>query len=82
VPKSIAMFERGVWWELMAACARVAPGKEVHELDSIEIGEIEPSLHWPLRIYKEAVARAIERNESHPDAVARAEIFRGDLPDC
>ena len=80
--KTIRMFERGVWWELMAACARVAPGKEVHELDSLDTNNIEPSLHWPLRLYKEAVARAMDRDDPQPDATARAEIFSGDLPDC
>ena len=35
-------------------------------------------LRWPLRLYKEAMQRAIERGESQPDVVARAELF-GDL---
>ena len=80
--RSITLFERGVWWELMAACQRIAPGKAVHELDSADIREIEPSLHWPLRLYLEAVARAIDRSDPTPDATARAEVFSGDLPDC
>jgi hypothetical protein len=77
VEDRLAPIERGVWWELMAECARVAPGKEIHQL---ELQEVSEPLRWPLRLYKEAMERATERGESKPDAVARAEVFGRDSP--
>jgi hypothetical protein len=74
VPMSSSV-HRGAWWELMAECARVAPGKEVHELDELDEQEINESLRLTLRLYEEALARAIERGEPKPDAIARAEVF-------
>jgi hypothetical protein len=79
-PKACTLVDRGAWWELMAACARIAPGKEVHELDDNDAAEISQALRWPLRLYKEAVTRAIDSGEANPHAFARAEVFGGQLP--
>src|SRR4030095_10097196 len=57
----------GTWWELMAECARVAPGKEVHELDHNDTNEISQALRWPLRLYKEAIEAARDRGEADPE---------------
>jgi hypothetical protein len=76
----VTLVDRGAWWELMAACARIAPGKEVHELDDNDAAEISQALRWPLRLYKEAVTRAIDSREVNPQAVARAEVFGGAVP--
>jgi hypothetical protein len=65
----------GTWWELMAECARVAPGKEVHELDRNETNDISQALRWPLRLYKEAIEEARDRGEPDPESLARNEVF-------
>jgi len=76
---SDGLVDRGVWWELMAECARVSPGSEVHELELTQVTE---PLRWSLRLYKEAVGRARDRGDAEPDRVARAEVFDSDLPEC
>jgi hypothetical protein len=66
---------RGTWWELMAECARVAPGKEVDELDHNDTNDISQALRWPLRLYKEAIEAARDRGEPDPESSARSEVF-------